>query len=202
MSTTTLDRHGDWRARVRDSRLGTALVLVVTAVLVMGGAYLVDRPKAEAGGVTPITLKSSGLGPAPKLGAPVQDFVATTVDGRAVSLSGLKGHPVWLTFGASWCAQCQAEAPDIEAAFQEHQASGLQLVEVFINEDASTVRDYVQRVGLTGLGVADPTTRLASAYRVLGIPVHFFIDRTGVLRVMRTGGMTPARMDAALAQIT
>jgi thiol-disulfide isomerase/thioredoxin len=201
MSTSTLDRHGDWRTRVRDSRLGTALVLVVTAVLVMGGAYLVDRPKASAGGVTPITLKTKGLGPAPETGKAAQDFVAVTVTGQPVSLSGLKGHPVWLTFGASWCATCQAEAPDIEAAYQEHRADGLVLVEVFINEDAGTVRDYVDRVGLTGLAVADPESRLASAYRVLGIPVHFFIDRTGVLRVLRTGGMTPSRMDAALDQI-
>lgn len=202
MSTTPLDRQGDWRARVRDSRLGTGLVLLVTAALVTAGAYLVERPKAAAGGVTPVTLKTSGLGPAPKVGKPAQDFSAVSVDGAPISLSGLRGHPVWITFGASWCATCQAEAPDLEAAYKKYEPKGLVLVQVFISEDTTTVRDYVQRVGLTGRAVADPTTRLASAYRVLGIPVHFFIDATGVLRVMRTGGMTPSRLDAALTEIT
>jgi len=200
--TESPGRQVDWRARIRDSRLGTGLVLVVTAVLVMAGAYLADRPKAAAGGVTPVTLSGSGLGPAPRIGRSAQDFSATTVRGQRVSLSQLKGHPVWLTFGASWCASCQAEAPDIEAAYEQHKADGLVVVQVFISEDASTVRAYADRVGLGYLAVADPTTRLASAYRVLGIPVHLFIDRTGVVRVMRTGSMTPARMDAALTEIS
>jgi peroxiredoxin len=201
MSQQMLDTTGDWRQRVRNSRLGTALVLVVTAALVMGGAYLVDRPKAEAGSVTPITL-TGGLGPGPKVGRAVQDFTATSVQGSPVSLAGLKGHPVWLTFGASWCASCQAEAPDIQAAYDSHKASGLVVVQVFISEDSGTVRDYMQRVGLAYTGIADPQTRIASAYRVLGIPVHFFIDRAGVLRLMRTGALTPARMNAALDKIS
>lgn len=201
-TTSSLDRQGDWRARVRDSRLGTVLVLVVTAVLVVGGAYLVDRPKAAAGGVTPVTLSGEGLGPAPKVGSAAQGFSAVTVDGQQIRLSQFKGHPVWLSFGASWCASCQAEAPDIEAAYRDHKADGVVVIQVYISEDSSTVRDYAQRVGLTTMSVADPTTKLASAYRVLGIPVHFFIDRTGVLRVIRTGSMTPGRMDAALTEIS
>lgn len=203
MSTTTsLARQGDWRTRVRDSRLGTVLVLLVTAALVMGGAYLVERPKVAAGGVTPITLSGQGLGPAPKIGRPAQGFSTVTVDGQQIRLSQLKGHPVWLTFGASWCAPCQAEAPDIEAAYQKHKAAGLVVVQVFISEDSATVRDYAERVGLSFHAVADPATKLASAYRVLGIPVHFFIDATGVMRVIRTGSMTPERMDAAITEVS
>jgi cytochrome c biogenesis protein CcmG/thiol:disulfide interchange protein DsbE len=200
---TTVGRPNGWRQRTRDSRFGTLLVLAVTAAIVMAGAYLVDRPSAAAGtGVTAVALSGPGDGAPPKVGSPAQDFTATTVDGKQVSLSSYKGQAVWLTFGASWCAACQAEAPDIQAAYKKHQAQGAVVLAVSISEDSTTVRDYATRVGLTYPMVADPDTRIASAYRVNGIPAHFLIDRSGVLRSMSTGALSPERMDAALKEIS
>ena len=126
----------------------------------------------------------------------------TTVDGKQVSLSSYKGHPVWLTFGASWCAACVAEAPDIEAAYQKFKPKGVVVLSIFISEDSTTVKDYADRVGLTYPKVADPETRIASVYRVYGIPAHFFIDASGVLRSIKTGGQSPEQMDAALTEIS
>ena len=50
--------------------------------------------------------------------------------------------------------------------------------------------------------MADPDTRIASAYRVYGIPSHFFIDRTGVVRLMKIGSLSPERMAASIAVIS
>ncbi len=50
---------------------------------------------------------------------------------------------------------------------------------VFISEDAAAVKDYADRVGLTYDKIADPDTAIASQYRILGIPSHFFIDSDG-----------------------
>ena len=190
----------DWRARVRESRLGTLAVLIVTAVLVMGAAYLIDRPKHSGNAVTAVKLTGTATGAGPVAGKPAQDFTATTVDGQQISLSAYRGHPVWLTFGASWCAACRAEAPDVESAYEHAKADGVVVIEVFISEDSAAVRDYAGRVGLSYVQVADPDTQISSAYRVLGIPAHYFIDRTGVLRLIKTGSLTRARMDAALTE--
>jgi cytochrome c biogenesis protein CcmG, thiol:disulfide interchange protein DsbE len=198
---------GGWRARVRQSRLGTLVVLGLTTALVMLAAYLVDRPsdtEAGAGGVTAVSLSGPSKGAAPKIGSPAQDFTATTVEGETVSLSDYRGQPVWLTFGASWCSACQAEAPDIQAAYTNptSKAAGVVVLGVFINEDTATVADYGQRIGLSFPMVADPDTRIASAYRVLGIPAHYFIDKAGVLRAITVGSLSPERMDTALARIS
>jgi cytochrome c biogenesis protein CcmG/thiol:disulfide interchange protein DsbE len=202
MGTATVDtERAEWRARIRDSRLGTLAVLAVTAVLVLGGIYLVDHRTSDGGvGVSSVTL-TGAIGRPPVVGKPAQDFTATTVDGQQVALSGYRGHPVWLTFGASWCAACRAEAPDIQQAYVKAKADGLVVVQVFITEDSTTVKGYGERVGLSYTKIADPDTRIASMYRVLGIPAHFFIDRSGILRQARSGSLTPATMDAAIAEI-
>jgi len=198
----TVPKPKSWQQRIRESRLGTLLVLAVTATIVIGGAYLMDRPTAAASGLQAIELSGPADGAPPKVGSPAQDFTATTVEGKKVSLSSYKGHPVWLTFGATWCAACKAEAPDIQAAYKKFEPQGVVILSINIREDAATVKDYADRVGLTYPQIADPDTRIASAYRVYGIPAHFFIDSSGILRQIKTGGQSPEQMDAALTAIS
>jgi cytochrome c biogenesis protein CcmG/thiol:disulfide interchange protein DsbE len=199
---TKLAQQRGWRERIRESRLGTLLVLAVTAAIVMAGAYMVERPAPAEAGVSPVALSGPGSGAPPKVGTPAQDFKATTVDGKQVSLSSYKGQPVWLTFGASWCAACVAEAPDVEAAYLKAKAGGGVVLSVSISEDSSTARDFRDRLGLTFPMLADPDTRIASAYRVNGIPAHYFIDKSGVLRSIKTGGLSAEQMDTAMTEIS
>ena len=200
MASPPASPRTSWQQRIRESRFGTVLILAVTAAIVMGGAFLVDHPTAAAG-VTAVKV-APGDGPAPKIGSTTADFTATTTDGKQVSLSSFKGHPVWLTFGASWCSACVAEAPDIETAYQSFKAKGGVVLAIFISEDSASVRDYATRIGLTFPKVADPDSRVASLYRVYGIPAHFFIDKAGVLRSTKTGGLSTDQMASALAGIT
>jgi hypothetical protein len=85
---------------------------------------------------------------------------------------------------------------------EEFTDSDLVVLAIFISEDALAVKDYADRVGLTYRKVADPDTRIASDYRIMGIPSHYFIDSSGVLRLLRIGSLDPAGMEAALNGIT
>jgi cytochrome c biogenesis protein CcmG/thiol:disulfide interchange protein DsbE len=189
-------------AAPRASRVRTAAVMAITAVVIAAVAFIVNQPTTGAGGVTSVTLTGAATGEAPTVGKPAPDFLATTVDGRPIRLSDFKGRPVWLTFGASWCQPCRAENPDILAVYERSKASGLAVVAIFMSEDASAVRDYADRVGLTYEKIADPATTIASQYRILGIPSHFFIDRDGVLVEMRIGALDQAGMERAIEGIS
>jgi peroxiredoxin len=192
---------GEGTTRARPGRLTTIIIMAVTAAVIMVVAFAVNQPRSAAGGVTPVDLTGNASGAAPEVGKVAPDFMAQTVDGTTIRLSELKGRPVWLTFGASWCQPCRAENPDIQATLEKHAGSDLAVVGVFISEDAPAVKDYADRVGLTYEKVADPGTQIATEYRIVGIPSHFFIDRDGVLRQLRIGSLDPAAMEAALKAI-
>lgn len=202
MATTTPAGPPGWRARIRHSRLGTLTVLAVTTILVLAAAYLLDRPDAAADAVTPVQLSGAQSGPPPQVGKPAPELTATTIDGQQITLSQHRGKAIWLTFGATWCAPCRAEAPDIQAAYDKAKDDAVVVVAVYLSQDTAEVRDYTDRLGLDYVHVADPDTRVASAYRVLGIPAHYFIDRTGTLRSIKIGVLTHAQMDTALAEIS
>ena len=212
----TTNQHPDWRQRIR-TRLKTPVVIGLTAAIVMGGAYLIYRPAPAQPAAAAVAVPGPSDGGSLKIGSPAKDFTATTVDGKSVSLSSFRGHPVWLTFVATSCVPCKSEAPDVEAAYRKFKDKGVIVLAIFLREDAAMVRDYGERVGLTFPKVTDPDSSIASAYRVrdwtaqdaeghhgfiTGFPAHFFIDRSGVLRSQQTGSLTPEQIGAALTAIS
>lgn len=180
-------------------RLATIAVIAVTVVIIAVAAWAIDQPTAD--GTTGVDLSGAVAAAAPQVGEAPPAFTATLVDGTPVDIAQFAGQPVWLTFGASWCQPCRAENPDIKATAEKYAASGLVVLAVFISEDDAAVKDYADRIGLGYLKVADPGTDIASEYRILGIPSHYFIDSNGVLQSMRIGSLDIAGMETALEAI-
>lgn len=193
------------RPRSGPGRLGTLVVIAVTGAIILAVAVVANQPAATTsgdGGVTAVTLTGTASGAAPVVGKLAPDFSAETADGSPFRLSDLKGQPVWLTFGASWCQPCRAENPDVQAAYEKFKAEGLQVVQVYMAEDATAVNDYADRVGITYTRVPDPSQRLANDYRILGIPTHYFIDADGVIRQMKIGSLDPSGIETAIKGIS
>jgi len=186
--------------RAHLSRPKTLLVMGVTAAVILAVSYLANRP-AAGGSLTSVVLSGGATGPAPEVGRTAPDFTATTIEGAKVTLSGLRGHPVWLTFGAPWCQPCRAENPDVEAAYEKYRAQGLEVLWIVIQDNRTDIEGYAKRTGLTYPKVDDSTGAIASRYRIDGIPSHFFIDSSGILREIRISSLNPPSMDENLAKI-
>lgn len=198
-ASVSADEHGDWRVRLRDSRLGTIVVLTLTTVLVVGGAWLVTRDSG-AGDVSDVDVTAAASGPPPEVGEPAQDFTATTIDGRSVSLSEFRGRPVWLLFGATWCASCRAEAPDVQEA-QERYGEDVVILGLYLGEGRADVAAYADRLGLTFTHVPDPTSEISATYRVMGVPTHYFLDAEGVLQTTAIGALSPEDIDGHITPL-
>ena len=201
MKAHPLTVNGALGPRAGRGRFATLTTMGVIAALIAAVAFLANEATAGPEGFTSVTLSGSDRGERPTVGKAAPDFLAATVDGTPVRLSDFAGRPVWLTFGASWCQPCRAENPDIQAMSDRFIGSGLVVLAVFISEDASAVMDYADRVALTYRMIADPDARIASQYRIMGIASHYFVDRAGVLRLVRIGSLDLPGMEAALTAI-
>jgi cytochrome c biogenesis protein CcmG, thiol:disulfide interchange protein DsbE len=187
-------------ARPGADRLQTIVVVAVTVIVIGAAAWFVAGRGGDDG-VTAVNLTGDVADAAPAVGASAPDFVAQTYDGQTVALSDYAGKPVWLTFGASWCPDCRTEAPDVEAAYQSYKGQGLVVLGVFIDEGADDIRSYAQRAGLTFPIAVDQNELVASAYRTMGIPTHFFIGADGRIREVRVGALPKSEMERAISEI-
>ncbi|MCL1897247.1 MAG: TlpA family protein disulfide reductase [Micrococcales bacterium] len=181
------------------TRLGTVVVLAVTTGLILGGLWFVRGRGDDS--FSQVTLTGDTSGAAPVVGQKAATFATTDMDGEAVDLADLLGQPVWLIFGATWCPTCRAESADIEAV---HQTLGdkAQILAIYVDNDSETVRDYADRLGLTFRQVPDPNTSLGSLYRIMGVPMHFFIAPDGTIDQIKIGALSKqAALDTLTALI-
>ena len=183
---------------ISSPRLRTLIVVILTAGAISLTAWVVNGGPDD--GLTAINI-TAGPGSRPVAGEPPPGFAAQTVDGKPFTLGDFAGKPIWLTFGASWCADCRAEAADLQATYATFGDQGLVVVGVFIQENDAAVREYAARVGLTYTMTADPSARIAAAYHTLGIPTHFFIGRDGLIREVRLGALERADMERLVRQL-
>lgn len=69
----------------------------------------------------------------------------------------------------------------MELLYQEFRDRGLVLAAVNIQERAGDVRKWIQKEGLTFPVLLDYDGAVSRAYRVLGTPTVFLVDRAGRL---------------------
>ena len=67
------------------------------------------------------------------------------MNGGQFDLHSLKGHPVLLKLGTTWCPTCGQEAAEIDSIRDFMVEHDIKYVEVFIQESASTVSSYLSR---------------------------------------------------------
>lgn len=140
------------------------------------------------------------FGPQPLTGKPAPDFTLTSLDGKSVTLSQLRGGVVLLDFWATWCAPCRAAMPHLEKLHQEFGGKGLTVVGVS-NEDRATVEAFIKAQNVTFTILLDPRHVTDRAYRVVAIPRTLIIDREGKVYADFTGVQPEAVLRSKLAEL-
>jgi cytochrome c biogenesis protein CcmG/thiol:disulfide interchange protein DsbE len=179
--------------RRHTARWIAASVLIVTAALV---AVLATRPQAAD------EASSALVGqPAPGIAAAPLRSV-TTVEGKTLLLSSLKGHWVVVNFFASWCPPCQDEEPELVSFAYDHRGAGQPVVLGIVYDDsAGNARSFLRSTGATWTAVVDPGG-LKIAYGVTGPPETFVVAPNGVVEAHYIGPITESWLDQVIASGT
>lgn len=121
--------------------------------------------------------------------------------GGFTDLAQLRGKAVWVVFMTTGCEVCAAQVPVLNGYLARYAANGLTILAVDVKEDAGTVSAFARRVGATfpfGLDLAGSAKR---EWAVLGVPTHFWIDGSGVIRDAAEGAIATEAMVHGLSQI-
>ena len=136
-----------------------------------------------------------------RVGQPAPEFSLESLAGTPVRLSDFRGHPVVLTFWATWCPPCQRELPALHEAYQAGQEAGLRILAVNDDERAPTIRAFVDRMGLAFPVLLDPHSRVNARYGVIQFPTTVFVDTAGIVRVVHGGAISAERLATDLQTI-
>jgi peroxiredoxin len=136
--------------------------------------------------------------PGPHPGSLAPDFELKDPAGTPVSLTSLRGKPVWLNFWASWCQGCKDEMPSISALHDKYASVGLQVIGINVQETPSTVRDFAASRAITWPLLLDSDGRITDRYFVNGLPYHVFIDASGTITSLYPGVLTQPAMETHL----
>lgn len=154
------------------------------ATLVLGAVLLVL-----------FTIACGTKGTIPQIGDKAPDFALQDVNGNTVRLSQFRGKTVLLVFASVNCKGCEDQMPFL-VSVAEQEKGDLVILEVYVNNGASVVRDYTARKGFTHFpSLPDPKGELAARYDPAALkfpPTNFIIDGNGIIRYKKTGPFSSA----------
>jgi len=155
--------------RGRGYRVAAAVGLALVAVLFwLSQTRIAVRPASRAPQASPLELRD--------------------LDGRELSLAGLRGKVVLINLWASWCGPCRSEIPGLTRLAHELGPRGLVVLGVNVEDLApSRVAELGKELGID-YPIAQPAGPLTGTFADEGVlPQSWLIDRRGRVRASRAG---------------
>jgi thiol-disulfide isomerase/thioredoxin len=123
------------------------------------------------------------------------------VGGGTVDLAALRGRPVWINFMATWCPECIDEFPRMNGFAVRYASTNLLVVAVDVRESETKADDFARSLGATFPVGLDTDGAAQTAWAAFVMPVHFWVDASGIVREGALGGIGPDLMAHGLSTI-
>jgi peroxiredoxin len=163
-------------------------------------------------GVAVLVWGLTRVAPAPegaRVGEAAPDYrVVRVPSGDSVGVrTGYAGQVTLLNVWATWCGPCRAEMPSMQRLYSQLKDRGFRIAAVSVDAGGDDkVRAFVQELGLQFDILHDRSGGIQQAYRMVGVPQSFLLDRSGVVRYIGLGeeqwdsDANRARVEALLAE--
>ena len=120
-------------------------------------------------------------------GAKMPEIGLTDLSGKPVTVAALAGKVVIVDFWATWCAPCKEEMPVLEKLYKKYGSKGLVVVGVSVDKDASNIKSFVKKLGVSFPIVHDANHQVSGRYQPPRMPSSYIIDRKGIVRFVHGG---------------
>ncbi len=162
---------------------GAFLAIVAVVVLAMVALFAVSLANNAAGQL--------------QAGA-VQDFTMTQFDGKAYTLSSLRGKVVVINIWASWCDPCKDEAPQLEAVWQTYQSKGVHFFGADYVDTDRPAQAFLASYNITYPNGPDLESRIYRTFRARGVPETYVINQRGEIAKTFIGPIKESELRATL----
>jgi thiol-disulfide isomerase/thioredoxin len=137
------------------------------------------------------------------VGSTAPDFVSWDLQGNELRLSSLKGHPIVLSFWATWCTACRDEFPQLQRIEDEQRPGGLLVLAVDYKEsNSAAMQQFLSGLHVDFRSVIDPQGAIASAYQInIGLPVNVWIERNETVAAITVGQRPAADLESLATKI-
>jgi thiol-disulfide isomerase/thioredoxin len=160
-------------------------------------------PSASASGGSPTAPPSAGSGATENfhVGEAAPPLLVPQLGGGTIDLATLKGKPVWINFMQTTCPPCIDEFPRMNGFAARYAGNDLVVIAIDIREDEGTVAAFASQLNATFPIGLDTDAKAQQAWGAYGLPVHYWIDRNGVVRDGALGGIGPDVMARGVGKI-
>ena len=116
------------------------------------------------------------------------DWKFTSIDGRNVDFSQLRGRVILIDYWATWCPDCLRALPQVQASYGKYRAQGFEVVGISLDNDQEALQSFLKKHGLPWPEYFDGKgwqSDLVTKYGVGGIPEMWLVNKEG--HVIATG---------------
>lgn len=117
-------------------------------------------------------------------------FQMKTMNGKSVSLEGLRGKDVIVFFFTTWCPWCRKKIPSLIKNEPNYKSEGIELLLVDVGESQAKVFSFANKNNIPSDILLDRDMKVSQDYDVVGVPTVVLISKDG--RVVYNGNDLPS----------
>jgi TM2 domain-containing membrane protein YozV/peroxiredoxin len=106
------------------------------------------------------------------------------------SLKSNLGIPIWIAFWQSSCSTCLDQMKIVQRIYDTCPSDKLVILPINVNESPGTVMKFMQAAGLNFPVLFDANLDVANVYRPQQYPGNYFINKNGIIKVIKFGPIT------------
>lgn len=137
-------------------------------------------------------------------GKPAPAFTLVDLDGKKVSLSDFKGHPLLINYWGTYCAPCKIEMPWLQEFSKKYAAVGFQVVGITYDSEVGhdTIARDKKQLGVTyPILLSDPKVEKDYLSNTEVLPMSFYVDKAGKVIEVTAGAGSKDQLESMVKEI-